>query len=223
MPAVAPKPFGGTHRSGANLVFFAMGQAMRAVEIADKLHQQAGQIIYHRGLDAVLRTYGRVFYTGSYYLNLMAWPDIDIHMILEPDPLSLHAFFEMGSKIAKLEGVFSVKFANHIRRPVAGLPQGFYWGIRLDTGDWQMPWKIDIWATDEDDFTANQASMERFREALDEEKRRLIVEVKRSLLTPEGRTPVLSGYHIYEAVLFKGLQAEPEIRAYLKEQGIEGI
>jgi hypothetical protein len=196
---------------------------MEALELADRLHCEAARIIYGCGLDAILRSYGKVFYTGSYYLELMAWPDIDIHMVLEPDPLSLDAFFEMGRKIAKLEGVFSVKFANHIRRPVAGLPQGFYWGVRLDTGGWKMPWKIDIWATEEHDFAANQALMERIGGALDAEKRELIIRIKRSLLTPEGRTPVLSGYHIYEAVLFKGLATEAEVRAYLREHEIEGI
>ncbi len=120
---------------------------MNAVEIADRLHREAEEIIYERGLDEFLCAYGRVLYTGSYALNLMVWPDIDIHMILEPDPFSLDAFFKMGKAIAKIEGVISLKFNNFFRRQVEELPEGFYWGVRLDTGTRQPPWKLDIWAT----------------------------------------------------------------------------
>ncbi len=55
---------------------------MDALEIAAKWHQEADQLIYDRGIDAILRSYGRVSYTGSYAINLMAWPDIDIDMVL---------------------------------------------------------------------------------------------------------------------------------------------
>jgi hypothetical protein len=61
------------------------------------------------------------------------------------------------------------------------------------------------------------------RGAMDEEKRKLILDVKHSLINAEGRTPFLSGYHIYRAVLFEGLTEREEIVAYLREQGIAGV
>ena len=48
-----------------------------------------------------------------------------------------------------------------------------------------------------------------------------ILEIKHSLLTPDGRTPVLSGYHIYQAVLFKGLRDRTEVIEYLKLHEID--
>ena len=61
--------------------------------------------------------------------------------------------------------------------------------------------------------------MQATRQMMDEETRKLILEVKYSLLTPEGRTPSLSGRHIYRAVLFEGLRKKKEILAYLSEVG----
>ncbi len=160
-------------------------------------------------------------YTGSYAINVMAWPDIDIYMVLEPYPFSTDDFFKMGKEIATIDGVLSLKFNNFLRQHEEGLPNGLYWGVRKTTCTTR--WKIDIWATDTEYLEKNRAWMERIRRALDEETRRLIIEIKHSLLTPEGRTPVLSGYHIYEAVLFKGLRREEHIRTYLRQQGIEGV
>ena len=174
----------------------------------------------------ILRSYGRVSYTGSYAINLMAWPDIDIDMVLEPDPFLTDDFFKMGKEIVTIDGVLSLKFNNFLPQQVEGLTNGLYWGVRKTT--WTTRWKIDISATDTEYLEKNRASMERIRRALDEETRRSIIQIKHALLTSEGRTPVLSGYHIYEAVLFKGLRykglrTEEHLRTYLRQQWIEGV
>ena len=200
-----------------------MVRRINVLDIADNLRKEADQIIYDKRINRILQSYGDVFYTGSYFLNTMAWPDIDITMTLKSDPYSIEIFFEIGREIARIDDIISLKFRNSYRLPGQGLPRGLYWGIRLDVGDWDMPWKIDLWARDKEALAEDRATMERVHQAMDEETRRLIIETKRSLLTPEGRTPPLSGFHIYEAVLFKGLRKEEDIVAYLKKQGIQQI
>lgn len=196
---------------------------MNVLEIATKLHTDADEIVYGRGLDALLRAYGRVWYTGSYATNLMVWPDIDVHMVMEPDPRSLDRFFDMGRKIAHIDGITHLHFGNQIARPVAGFPKGYYWGIRVHVGSWKTPWKIDLWATDTNDFVANKEWIERVCQALDEDTRRFIIEFKHSLLTSSGRTPMGSGYAVCEGVLFRGLRTDDVLRDYLRQCNIEGI
>ena len=196
---------------------------MNAIEAAHRLRHQADEILHKRGLEAILQAYGRVFPTGSYALNAMAWPDLDINMVLEPDPQSIQAFFRLGEEIAALDGVASMKFNNCIFRPVEGWPKGLYWGIRLETPRQPVPWKIDIWAHDAYQFADNMALMDRIQAAMTDDARRFIVEVKQALLTPEGRTPVLSGYHIYQAVLFEGVTDLDGVRNYLRDHGVADV
>ena len=66
--------------------------------MADTLRQEANEIIHERGLDAILQPYGRVWYGGSYALDLMAWPDLDISMLLNSDSYSFDDFFAIGRK-----------------------------------------------------------------------------------------------------------------------------
>ena len=198
------------------------GGHMEAHEIADKLRAEADDILHgERGVDRILRSYGKVHYTGSYALDLMAWPDIDITMMLDGDPYSFDTFFKMGKDLARVEGVDKIEYWNSLNWDVHNLPKGLYWGVRLDTHQWDVPWKIDVWATNETEFRRNQELMKRLSDEMTPEARKLIVEIKHSVITPEGRTPQGSGYYIYEAVLFKGLRTPREIREYVKSHGID--
>lgn len=195
---------------------------MNALDIAVTLKKEADTLLQGQGLDRLFRSYGTVFYTGSYFLNLMAWRDIDIHLVLEPDPHSLEQFWALGLQISQVKGVFRSNFLNTLRHPGDNLPAGYCWGVRLED-DNGCSWKLDIWASDESDLNRNQMCMERVATALTEDTRRLIVETKQALMLPEGHTPWNSGFHIYEAVLVKGLRDLDVIRSYLREQGIEGV
>lgn len=189
---------------------------------ADTLKKEADALLYGKGIDALLRSFGGVFYTGSYSLDLLAWRDIDIHVVLEPDPVSLARFWEMGTQVAQFDGVYRCNFLNTCCHLRPNLPPGFYWGIKLDT-EQATTWKIDIWATTAEFVEQNQKMMRRIVGGLADDTRRLILELKHALMLPEGRTPIMSGLHIYEAVLFKGLRDIETIRSYLREQKVSGV
>jgi hypothetical protein len=137
------------------------------------------------------------------------------------DPLD--AFFALGHQIAKERGVVRMTFANHLRNPVPKLPAGLFWGVRMINPETEAEWKIDIWAVDDAHIQMNDGLMARIRGALDKESRRLILRMKHALLTPDGRTPIMSGMPLYEAVLFEGLTDEDAIREYLRQEGVEGV
>ena len=196
---------------------------MNAIKIADLLRKEADEVIYDLGLDAILQDYGEVFYAGSYALDLMAWRDVDISMVMAPEPFDIDAFFDMGRRIAHLDGVLRVRFANYLRMRAKWAPRGLYSGVRLEVGPERKGWKVDIWAVDQECLSRNKGEMQKVHSALTPEMRRLILEMKQALMLPSGRTPSLSGYHIYQAVLFEGLRTEEEIRPYLRDHGVEGV
>jgi hypothetical protein len=199
-----------------------MEGAMDAMAHAEQLRREADEIIYDRGLDGILKSWGLVWYTGSYALNTMAWPDIDM-ILLKSNPASLTDFFEIGREVAQMEGVIELKFWNYLIQSSPFLPHGLYWGARMETGKQPIPWKIDIWVTEPKELDESKANMKRLQDAMTEDARRLIVQVKHNLLTDEGRTPQGSGYFVYQAVLFEKLTNEEDIRAYVRSKGIQGV
>jgi hypothetical protein len=144
-----------------------------AVRVADRLHT-AGYDLLSGGLEELLRSCGQVTVSGSYYLDLMAWPDLDIYLPL--------------------------RFKNHVWYPAPELPAGLYWGVRAQQ-DPSVQWKLDIWAQSP-------------------EARVTILQLKQALLTPEGRTPVFSGYHIYCAVIDHGMRDLEQVKKYLTGKGV---
>ncbi len=193
------------------------------LQIAGRLRQEADELIHRRGLGEILSSFGRVWYRGSYEMDTMVWPDLDIHMVMEPEPLCVEAFFMMGSRIAELDGVSSMRFDDCARHPREGLPEGLYWDIRLAIESRKIPWKIDIWSTRSVALELAKSEVARIQERMTEAHRRRIIEIKLSLLTPEGRTPDSSGRHICNAVLFEGHETLEDVKGYLRAKGIRQV
>ncbi len=195
-----------------------MTQLTSAVEIANRLHQ-AGAALLASGPGELLRGVGEVTPSGSYYLDLMAWPDLDLYLPLEPSEEYLARFLELGPRLASICQVISLSFKDCIHYPEPHFPQGLYWGVRLEQGT-GLRWKLDIWAFPPAVIEAQQAELDRLKHKLTPQARARILEIKQALITPEGRTPPLSGYNIYCAVLDCGLVSLEEVKAYLLSQGV---
>jgi hypothetical protein len=179
------------------------------------LKTEAGQVIAHLDLTRILSSVaGRVEYTGSYLLDLMAYPDID----LMAGKVAVEQVFQAGGQLVR-----SPQVVQAVYEPSddPDLPGGLYFKLRVAWGEWIRPWKIDIWFLDDAIIERKLADMRRFQAALTPDLRHLILRYKDSVLTPEGRTPMYSGYWIYRAVLDEGLRDFREISAYLSAHGIQ--
>lgn len=186
------------------------------------LREEATALIHQAGLDSILRRYGKLHYTGSYFLDLMVWPDLDIELSLAPDPFSLEAFFDLGREIAQACAVSWMTFHNRVWfRPFEQVPKGLYWNIHVADAAFTEEWNIDLWSLEPSVLEANWKQMQKTAAAIDEPKRSTIIELKHSLLNEAGRTPRFSGYHTYQAVLFKGLTQREEIIRYLRDHGVD--
>jgi hypothetical protein len=62
-------------------------------------------------------------------------------------------------------------------------------------------WKLDMWLIDEKQAGKTLADTKKIKAQLTEEKCAAILEWKNRLLTKDGRTPSLSGYWLYQAIL----------------------
>ena len=186
------------------------------------LKEEATAIIWQLGLDSILRRYGTPHYTGSYFRGLMAWPDLDIELSLDPDPFSLEAFFDMGRTIAETFAVSSMTFHNRIRfKLFESSPSGLYWQICIEDDALTETWNVDLWSFEQSVLEENWSRMLKIAGLIDDSKRQMIIQLKHALLTDQGRTPKFSGYHLYQAVLYDGLTCEKEIMAYLRERGVD--
>ena len=193
------------------------------LKVAEDLKAEADELISEYGLGKVLNSFGDVWYRGGYEMNTMVWPDLDIHMVMEPHPWSIERFFELGSQVASLGKVLTMSFHDCAHFPRDGQPEGLHWTWRVDGPDRQIPWKVDLWSTKAELLERDKAQMATVKERMTENDRRKIIEIKQSLLTTEGRTPDSSGRHIYNAVIFEGLETREEIVGYLRKRGIENV
>lgn len=183
------------------------------LERATSLRAEAGFILEEIQLFNILEPYGQVVLTGSYYLDLMMYPDIDLYISSIP----INKLFDISTRLASLQLVFQIVFE---KSQDAGLPGGLYLKARLNYGNWGRPWKIDIWSLDDAIIKVKLAETEHFKRRLTAELRQQILKYKYSILTSRLRTPMYSGYYIYKAFLDEGMTDFNQVTQYLVEHGI---
>jgi hypothetical protein len=187
---------------------------MNPLERALKLRQEADLVLQEIRLSAILAPYSRIVPTGSYFLDVMVYPDIDVYM----SKVSIEQLFQIGAQLAACPRVFQVVFEKS--RDAVLMPGGLYLKARVEYGDWGRPWKIDIWSLDEAVIDQRMADMQRFRHKMTDRLREQIVNYKVSILTDQQRTPMYSGYFIYKAFLDEGIADFQKVAQYLKDNGI---
>ena len=188
---------------------------MLPLERAAKLRQEADIVLGLIRLYDILRPYGKVFTTGSFFLDVMIYPDIDLYIT----KVNLEQLFHIGAQLARSEHVTQVVFEK-TDDPVL-MPEGLYLKPRVNYGDWGRPWKIDIWSLEETVIHEKMVDMRRFQAKMTPELRQQILNYKLSILTAQKRTPVYSGYYIYQAFLDKGLTNHESVTQYLVSNGIQ--
>lgn len=184
------------------------------LERADKLKAEADQLLQDIQLEELCREIGKPMPTGSYFLDTMVYPDIDLYL----PPATPTQLLKIGAYLAENHPVTRVNFLNGGSGP---LKDALYIKPVIAAGDWERPWKIDIWAVEELFIAEKNAELLRFKEKMTPPLRELIIEYKYSILNEEYRTPMFSGYYVYQAVFDHSMRDYGEITAYLRENGIK--
>jgi hypothetical protein len=184
------------------------------IERAALLRQEAEFIMQEVGLFKSLALRSTLNYTGSFFMDTMVYPDLDVYVAEVPQ----EEIFQIGAEVAASPLVRQVVFE---KGDLPSLPGGLYLKVRVDYGKWGRPWKIDIWSIKEALIEVKQREMERLRQKMTPELREQIIVYKDSLITSELRTPMFSGYFIYKAFLDEGLRDPIQVTQYLVRQGIQ--
>jgi hypothetical protein len=168
------------------------------------------------GLRQILDDYGEVHVVGSHLLHLMVWRDLDIHIV--KSPLERNSFFTLGNRIADLLKPHRMHYRDETIVATPGLPKGLYWGIYL--GDERNgAWKIDVWASDREEFERTRSYCDRILGRLTEPKRETILRLKSACWQhPEYRRR-FSSADIYEAVLECDVVDMEGFQAFFRERG----
>jgi len=187
---------------------------MLPLERSNKLRQEADHVLGLIKLNEILRPYRKVYPSGSYFLDVMVYPDVDLYLT----KISIDQLFKLGARIASCDLVIQVVFEK-TDDPV-GMPEGLYLKLRVKYGDWGRPWKIDIWSLEEKIILDKMADMHHFQAKMTPDLREQIIHYKLSIMTSQLRTPMYSGYYIYKAFLDEGLKDFESVNQYLIANGI---
>ena len=183
------------------------------IERAALLRQEAVYILQETGLLRSLARRSKVTFTGSYFMDTMVYPDLDMYVAEVPR----EEMIQIGAEAAASPLVLQVVFE---KGDLPSLPGGLYLKVRVEYGNWGRPWKLDIWSIRAALIEEKQQEMERLRQKMTPEYRKQIILYKDSLITTENRTPMFSGYFIYKAFLDEGLSDPIQVTQYLVRQGI---
>lgn len=186
---------------------------MEPLERASRLRQQADFVMQQIGLYDIVRPYGTIVPTGSYFLDTMVYPDIDLQI----SKVSIGQLFEIGGQLAESDMVSQIVFekSNDPR-----LPGGLYLKPRIAYGEWGRLWKIDIWSLDDEVSEQQMQPMRHFQAKMTAQLREQIICYKLSIMTKSNRPPKYSGYFIYKAFIDEGLTEFHEVTQYLIANGI---
>jgi hypothetical protein len=165
--------------------------------------------------ETILLPYSSVIPTGSYYLDVMAYPDIDLYIT----EVSVEQLFKIGARIAASDLVTQVVFERF--DDSMHMPGGLYLKTKLNVGDWGRPWKIDLWSLPESVIIRKVEEMYQFLCKMTPYMREQIIRYKLSVLTPQKRTPRYSGIYIYKAFIDEGLTDFEDVTRFLISNGIE--
>jgi len=181
---------------------------------AQTLKREANYVLERVKVNQILASYGRVTATGSYFLDTMVYPDIDLYL----SKVSIPTLFEIGGKLASHDLTTEIVFE---KSRLTALPGGLYLKARFDYGEWGRPWKLDIWSLEDSLIEERVAETTRLQMKMTAALRERIIQYKLSVMTEAHRTPRFSGYFIYKAFLDEGLRDFEAVTRYLVENGIE--
>ena len=179
------------------------------------LHQEATELLDKEGLLPMLKTFGTTQVIGSYALDTMTWPDIDISMNL-PEAQNVELFFEIGKRIATKFQITKMSYSNHFIRNFPGFDHGLYWGTQLRYGE--REWKIDLGGDVDTDYQTHIADADALCRQLQQADRLAILRIKHVICQhPDYRGNVYNSMAIYRAVLEDNVESVDAFKAWVEK------
>lgn len=193
---------------------------MKHLEKSKCLHNKATELLKEKKLHKLMSKYGEVIYTGSFDLDLMVWPDIDIQLVIDNNKSKLDQMLELGRELLHDSEIKHIKLINFTKTKKSGMPRGMFLGMKIKQQESPISWKIDIWSLEDPDLEKSQEFSSKLKQNLTPELKELIIKWKFKLMGDHDRVPQLASYFLYQAILLENLRNDEDIISFLKENGV---
>ena len=176
---------------------------------ATELHDEARNFVEYAQLGQRLESFD-FYFTGSYALDAMAWPDVDINVRFAGHHEDI---FALGSEILKALSPSWFELRHTANEPDS---PGIYF-LGFETRRHSILWNVDIWFLDDDRFAANRDWLQATSSAMTSKRRDSIVAIKQSLLTRGVYPTQRSSMEVYAAVLNGDVRDVEEFDAWCSQ------
>lgn len=187
--------------------------ASKDIVDSEKLEQSATALVFHLNLIDRAASLGVVHPVGSWPLQVMITPEIDLR-IVSPE-LNLPALIQLGQELmGSLRQVESMQVSDRIQYPRSDQSSGYYLGLQLRFEG--RTWHIHVWNYPETgDITYSVAKTALYLQLLEArpELRSIITKLKNQAYDFELQQyrHDLNAFKIYQAVLLEGLNSLDQI------------
>jgi hypothetical protein len=188
--------------------------------LASKIRTNADHVLKALGLPQSISQFGKLYFTGSYHLDLMTWNDIDLQIVLKKDKAPMQSLLEILPLLATSENLLEGKIINFSNDYKPKMPRGVYLGLNVNFPELGGNWKVDLWALSEKDFHKNHELIQQLQERLTPKNREHILSLKHQLMKTTGRVPQMGSHFLYQAILIENLWEPKEIFAFMKKHGV---
>jgi hypothetical protein len=171
---------------------------MMPLDRAGALKRAADELLRETGVIDIFAALGAVHLVGSYRLDVMYRPDIDL--VVTADELHRDAAVATTKQLLDVGQFQTVGFANWTSHHNPDGARGYYWELRSFRGDdW---WKVDTWYTKPEDDRSIEPT-ERFARLLHGHPmaREVILGIKAHYFDGTKYRDGVTGHAIYDGVL----------------------
>ncbi len=190
------------------------------LEISEQIRLQADAVLERLQLTSSINKVGKLYFTGSYALNLMTWNDIDMQVVVQKELAPSEALMQIMDLFVHQKNLIKAQIINFNNDYKPHWPKGMCLAAKIDFPDLGGIWKFDIWSLQDEDFRKNRQLLDQLQTALTESTRKLILEMKHLLMQKEGRVPKMGSYWLYQAILIQGLSEKQAILDFLDAKGV---
>lgn len=163
-------------------------------EHSKKIKNQASTLLKSTNLLNILEKYGDVYMIGSYPLNIMYGPDIDI--VVKAKDIRKSSIDALNEIVEK-ELFRKIEYGDFVKFPVEKRPNGYV--LVLKSVVEKIKWEIEVWFLED---VSKQVNYHKLLESkLNEQNRIKILEAKYLREISNMSKHALSSYEIYEQIL----------------------
>ena len=160
---------------------------------SEEIKREAEEILKNTELIDMLAVFGIPHVVGSYAMDLMYHPDIDI--VVETDDSRTASMGALKALVEK--GEFEkIEYGNFVKFPRANRPEGYILVLKTTRGE--VRWEIEVWFLP--DATKEENDVSRIRALLTPESKRIILEFKQQVQEKNISKHKVSSSDIYHAV-----------------------